>query len=446
MTPLDFLSEEFRNVERALFETLRYDYGPERSKDYFDECASRLAEISKALPGIAPTDTPTIAAQMNQLGLLAGWISLIERSHLGEFSWPFADEIRRIAENLLAEKHLKGHDLKPIVHVVSEGRGYRIVNERLTATTSSRRLVVVAFPRTLKHHVLLHTIFGHELGHTALYTVGPGSVLKRQVVRALISSGPLRDLAAMNTWLHDAGAPPEVKAELTRYAQTQGAKFAFTEQLRDSWLVELICDLFGLLLFGPSFLGAHRALLQSMGPSPFHLGLGLPTHPPYAIRHKMLARALFLLHWNIPLSTPAHGTTHEAEKSFVQYISDDPFPPWAAVFDDGQLGAAIAGIQLVFAPNSGLNHSPSSAATVVELVDRLRRGLPPILETFDANGKPTYERVGISQVLYAGWVYWLGRPHLADRMPLGFFDTNGLCDYALLQQRAINDALDAGIV
>jgi hypothetical protein len=446
MTPLDFLSEEFRNVERALAETLRYDYGPERSKDYYDECASRLAEINKAIPGIALTDTSTIAAQMNQLGLLAGWISLIERSHLGEFSWPFADEIRRIAVKLLSEKHLKGHDLKPIVHVVSEGRGYRIVNERLTATTSRRRLVVVAFPRTLKHHVLLHAIFGHELGHTALYTIGPGGVLKAQVVHALISSGPLRDLVAMNAWLHKASAPPEIKAELTRYAKTQGSKFNFTEQLRESWLVELICDLFGLLLFGPSFLGAHRALLQSIRPSPFDLGLGFPTHPPYAIRRKMLTSALNLLHWNIPLTSPANGSTHEAEKAFVQYISDDPFPAWAAVFDDTQLAAAIAGIQMVFAPHSGLNHIPSTAATVVELVERLRRGLPPILETFDASGKPTYERVGISQVLYAGWVYWLGRAHLTDRVQLLFFDTNRLCDYALLQQRAINDALDAGIV
>jgi hypothetical protein len=198
MTPLDFLSEEFLNVQKALDETLRYDYGPEKSKDYYEECASRLSEVGKSIPTIAPTDTATIAAQMTQLGLLAGWISLIERSHLGEFSWPFADEVRRIAVTLLAEKNLKGNNLEPIVHVVSEGRGYRIVNERLTSTTSRRRLIVVAFPRPLKHHVLLHSIFGHELGHTALYTVGPGQILKTDVVRALISSGPMRDTNSIN--------------------------------------------------------------------------------------------------------------------------------------------------------------------------------------------------------------------------------------------------------
>jgi hypothetical protein len=382
---------------------------------------------------------------MNQLGLLAGWISLIERSHLGEFSWPFADEIRRIAVTLLSERHLKGHDLKPIIHVVSEGRGYRIVNERLPAATSRRRLMVVAFPRPLKHHVLLHTIFGHEVGHTALYTVGPGGTLKSEVVRALISSGPLRDLASMNAWLYENSAPQEVKAELTRYAH-QGSRFNFTEQLRNSWLVELICDLFGLLLFGPAFLGAHRTLLQSLRPSPYELGLGLPTHPPYAIRHKMLARALNLLRWDVSLTTCAHGNTHDAEKAFIQYMSVDQFPGWAAVFDDSQLADAITGIRKVFAPHGGVNHVPSTAETVVQLVERLRKGLPPILESFDTSGKPKFERAAISQVLYAGWVYWLGRAHLTIKVPLDFFDTNRLCDYALLQQRAINDALDAGIV
>jgi hypothetical protein len=57
MTPLDFLSEEFLNVQKALDETLRYDYGPEKSKDYYEECASRLSEVGKSIPTIAPTDT-----------------------------------------------------------------------------------------------------------------------------------------------------------------------------------------------------------------------------------------------------------------------------------------------------------------------------------------------------------------------------------------------------
>jgi hypothetical protein len=270
-------------------------------------------------------------------------------------------------------------------------------------------------------------------------------VLKADVLRPLVSAGPLRNLANMNTWLHEPNAPQEVKAELTRYAKAHESKFNFTEQLRNSWLVELICDLFGLVLFGPAFLGGHRVLLQSLRPSSYDIGLELATHPPYAIRQKMLARVYSLLGWNVPLTTSAHGRTHDAEKAFLKYITDDPFPSWASLFDDGQLGEAIAGIQKLFAPHPGFNYLPSDVHTLVELVDRLTRGLPPILESFDESGKPRLERVGISQILYAGWVYWFGRIHLAVSIPLTFFDMNRLCDYALLQQRAINDALEAGI-
>jgi hypothetical protein len=95
MSPLEFLHEEFENVKRALKETLRHDYVPERSKAYYDECVARLAEISKSISGVSPTDDVRIAGHVNELSLLAHWISFIERSHLGEFSWPFAEELHR---------------------------------------------------------------------------------------------------------------------------------------------------------------------------------------------------------------------------------------------------------------------------------------------------------------------------------------------------------------
>jgi hypothetical protein len=445
MTPLDFLNEEFANVKDALAETLRYDYGPERSKDYYNECASRLAEIKKALPAISPIDSATIAAQMSQLGLLAGWISLIERSHLGEFSWPFADEIRRIAINLLSERNLKGDLLEPLIHVVSEGRGYRIVNERLVGTTSRRRFAVVAFPRPLKHHVLLHTIFGHELGHTALYTARLGAVLRRDVIGTLSSSGPLQNSNTMDGWLYDSAAPQEVKNELSRYAASTGSKFSFKDEFRTSWLVELTCDIFGLMLFGPAFLAAHRAILQPLYSTPFQLGLGMPTHPPYAVRHKMLARTLGLLGWDNPSTDSGLGDIHRAERDFVEYIRHDPFPPWANVFVDAQLHGAIDGVRRLFITNPGIAYEPIKGGTVATLVERLRNALPPIIEEFDADGNPNLGRVDISHALYSGWVYWLGRGGLRNRHDLSFLDTNRLCNHAILQQCAINEALDAGI-
>jgi hypothetical protein len=246
--------------------------------------------------------------------------------------------------------------------------------------------------------------------------------------------------------LYQTTAPTEVKAELTKYEKAYGAKFRFNDQLRESWLVELICDLFGLVLFGPAFLGAHRALLQAIRPNPLEMRFNLPTHPPYAIRHKMLSSALSILRWNKPITNASHNEIYAAENAFIKYISADIFPQWTAVFDNSQLNGAIAGLKRVFSPYKGLDYESGAAETLVELVDRLRRGLPPIVEQFDTTGKPTFERIGVSQVLYAGWVYWLGRASLTNCAPLEFIDTNRLCDHAIMQQRAINDAIDAGIV
>jgi hypothetical protein len=108
VTPLEFLREEVGNVELALNETLRYDYGPEQGREYYKECADRLSEIKATGFATQPADLRTIQALLNELRQLSSWILLIERSHLGEFSWPFADELKGMAIALLSERNLKG--------------------------------------------------------------------------------------------------------------------------------------------------------------------------------------------------------------------------------------------------------------------------------------------------------------------------------------------------
>jgi hypothetical protein len=92
-----------------------------------------------------------------------------------------------------------------------------------------------------------------------------------------------------------------------------------------------------------------------------------------------------------------------------------------------------------------LAYAPIGAEVLRALVSRLEKQLPPILDKLDPDGKPILRRITISQTLHAGWAYWIGRGKLAVAYPLTFFETNRLCDLALLQQRAINDAKDAGI-
>ena len=121
---------------------------------------------------------------MRSLSVLGSRISLIERSHLGEFSWPFAETIREIAQTLFLEKQLDGALSPPIVQVIAEGMDYQFVDEALPLV-GARRIVIVAFPRQLKHHVLLHSIFGHELGHTAFNSNEAGRIIVTKVLPAL---------------------------------------------------------------------------------------------------------------------------------------------------------------------------------------------------------------------------------------------------------------------
>ena len=86
----NFFVRNARTLAGRSKKTLRHDYGPELSAEFYEECARRLDKIKKQVqPGaISDTDRVGIAALLADLGNLANLIVLIERSHLGEFSGP----------------------------------------------------------------------------------------------------------------------------------------------------------------------------------------------------------------------------------------------------------------------------------------------------------------------------------------------------------------------
>jgi len=435
MRPEEFLTEEFANVQRALHETLRYDYGPEETRIYYKECESRLNEIKKQIARIAPSE---IWAQLNELASLSVWISLIERSRLGEFSWPFAELIRDIAKPLLTEKLYRGKIvIEPIIHVVAEGEGYQIVYELVPPPSTNHRFAIVAFPRPLKHHVLLHTIFGHEIGHTAQHTNDAGDLIGTTVADELTAAGHLSAAAEITRWLNDPGAPKEIKNNIAQYLADNGVSYTFPEVYVEKWVEELICDLFGLLLFGPGFVAAHKVLLRPTHRTPYEFDLLEPTHPPYAVRHRMLVRALRLLGWEKPVTTIAHCNIHQAELATINFVVDDPYSAWAAFFDDRQLTAAIHGLQNVLQQYGNFQYQQPESQILSDLVDRLRRRLPPIGADIDREGNPTFTEHSMTHSLLAGWVYWLGQDNLVKADALSFLDINKLCDQALLQERGI---------
>ncbi len=438
MTPIEYLHELFASVSNALGETLRQDYGPDVSNDYYGECADRLDAIKADISNIKPADLLAISAQLSQLNNLSNWICLIERSQLGAFSWPFAFALKRMAVSLLSEKDYKGISQNPIVHIVADGAGYLINYEpRVPPASARRKFVVISFPRSLKHHVLLHTIFGHELGHAALFTTSSGPELLKEIIEPIMQTKNFVDEDALTVWLNDKSAPTEIKSQLDSHKLNYGSDFKFNFENYQSWIVELFCDLFGLVLFGPSFLAAHRALLLPSDSSSYECNLPSSTHPPYAVRHKLMVEGFKILGWNKSVIGPENSALHAAEIRLINYLTNDNSSSWAEIIDINTLEVIIVSLQAFFAKYPSTAYAPPNALELSYLINRLNDRLPPIQEEIDLEGNPSFKPTHISHSMYAGWIYWLDRENLGQN-PLNFATTNRLCDQGLLQQESIN--------
>lgn len=437
MDPFLYVQEEYDNVARALDESLRYDYGPGQTEEYYDECKFRLKGISNELKRLREEKIGSVSQIVAQLWDLANRLTLIERSHLGEFSWPFADAIRGIASSLLLEDEGLDDQVEPIIHMIAEGTSYQISTEKILGPNKRRRLYTVAFPRQLKHHALMHALFGHELGHATFYS-SPGSGLfssaeppSIRITNILRREGPLRDSAATMDWLRSEDAPAPVAARMERVTGK------ISESNLKHWLVELVCDLFGLAIFGPSFAAAHRTFLEPSCKTHYEFDIEKTSHPAFALRRNVLVGAARSQGWLDPVVGAQYTEVAVAERALIDYIGGDDFSPWATVFTQEQLQEAMQVIADHFvATGTPIARRPSEE-THVALVRRIIAHLPPIREDIDADGVSTTHAVRLEDQLYAGWTYWLGREEI-DTNPLSFYHLNQLCDLALLQQQAID--------
>lgn len=434
-----YVQEEYENVRRALDESLRYDYGPGQTVDYYEECRFRLDGIRAELERRGQSGAAPVSDIVSQLWDLANRLTLIERSHLGEFSWPFADAIREIASPLLFEDEGLEGGHQPIIHMIAEGTSYQITSEKVMGPNKRRRLYTVAFPRQLKHHVLMHALFGHELGHATFYSSRAGDLfsndpLSIRLTKILRREGDLRDAASVMSWLRSRDAPERVQRKM------KGTAATITEANLEHWIVELVCDLFGLAIFGPAFVAAHRTYLEPSCKNPHEIEIEKTSHPSYALRRAVLVGALGAMGWLDPVATAANPELLAAERSLIGFLGG-PVEPWAEVFTPDQLREAIAAIAEHFkATGTPLAQRPSEVV-LAALVERIGRHLPPIRENVDKDGVSTTHPVRLEEQLYAGWTFWLGREAL-DAWPLDFYALNQLCDLALLQQQAID--LSAG--
>src|ERR1700722_19820879 len=94
-SPKDYLVLEWSSISRILMETLRYRFD-EPGSGYFQECVNRLDFWRFLLANVADDDNGALFNLERELDAISELISAIERSHLEEFSWPFAWALKRI--------------------------------------------------------------------------------------------------------------------------------------------------------------------------------------------------------------------------------------------------------------------------------------------------------------------------------------------------------------
>ncbi len=433
MSAKDFLLDELYNVDLTLQETLRHDYAPGSGREYFDECKTRIQRLTDETNRVDPGDSTAIAAIASRLSeIVSQPISLIERSHLGEFSWPFAHQLREIATPLCTESGPKGA-LTPIIHILADGGlgAYRIYTETpLPDPIRHRRILNVVFPRTMKHHVLLHSIFGHEIGHAAWAIPALRSALRTSVIEPLFKESRLETPAEAEKWIQDPARPPEITKYLSDWAIRHTHPFTFlgpNNWAHYSWQQEFFCDLFGVVTFGPSFAGAHKTLLGGIDPS----GLMITTsHPPHAARAPLIARAVDSIRC-LKFSASGSAQLDAAIAKFKSFVDQMP-----STNSNAQIDAAIAGAMTTLAKFPSVLYQALDIQQLRRVCELLARRIPPVGAQLKADGLDL-SPLDFRHILACGWIVWLGHDELKLAKPLKFLDVNRLCDRGILHRQAV---------
>lgn len=437
MNAKEFLIQECENVRLTLQDVLRHDYAAGSSKEFYNEFQERLAFLESLLDPVDPSDVSSLATFTAEVSLLSTIVHHMERSHSGEFPWPFTEYLQTLATPLCREG-LADNEGEPIIRVYAEGGldSYQINLENdLSVLNVGRRIFTIVFPRTLRHHVLLHAIFGHEIGHAAWTIPKHKADLLRGVLEPLRSGGPLTSISQATLWLRDPNAPQAIGDLRNQYGDDQ-----YTEINRnqlDSWFQEFMCDLFGLVTFGGSFLAAHQTLLLALDPTGHRWG---PFHPPYICRKALLWRACNYLGWRQLAENMSDVQLRDEVRSFVDNYCGSPPGAWEDVFTQDQVVSSIEALQRILQGAGSSCFSVPSEATLRALVRMASDDIPPCGADLSGSASPANEDIDFRHILLAGWIAAHNAMEGAQgaEQRLRFFQMNKLCEMGLLQQRAID--------
>lgn len=428
MTPKAFLLQECRNVAALLDQTLRHEYGLDGSQDFYDECVTRLKFIEGQIS--AAIDADALGQWGVELNDLSKLICRIERSSLGEYSWPFVEQLKKMANAICIENSASGKPSK--IYVLADGGldAYSIFPEPKRPSHRNRLLLTVVFPKSLKHFVLLHSILGHELGHAIWRCSKHEHAIRKDVLAKFVGvPGIFADAASTLAHIYSVAAPPEVQAQLRMMADHGVNQANFFQWANwESWIEEILCDLVGLVSFGPSFVAAQCHLLPSINPNIHGFG---PNHPSTGWRINLILRGAAILGFDAlpPQNHPGHASVQEF---WTKMYASRAALPWADVLTDDQLTDALIGVSglLLQHPPAGYAHPNSDV--VWNLVSSLQRGVPPVGFSLSQEGAPDCEHRDFRDILYAGWI-----ASVQQQAP-SFELVNRLCEHGIMQQAAID--------
>lgn len=435
-TTKDFLSLECSNLQSVLEETLRFKYGFEGSKDFFEEIQLRLNFIKSELSSTSETDIAGLSTVSFLLNELSKLISRIERSSIQEYSWPFVQELKSIATALCTEKTAASPSLPPEIHVLSDGGldAYRINPERNRPSGGSRRIHTIVFPRSLKHFVLLHSILGHEVGHAMWHCSDHRHDLLNAVKPNLFfGSGVFSDEKSVAAWIYSSSAPAGIKRILAGMAAKGVKQTNFFEYVSlEAWCEEILCDFIGLLTFGPSFIAAEANLLLALDPSGAQFGV---SHPPVGCRLNFLLTASNILGFDFD------GYSDTTLKSAVTKFWADietkkRTDSWFDVFTRKELEDTLNALSGVLSALPPAVYSNPSEQDLSFLVSQLEEVVPPTGFSIKADRKLNNRSMDFRHILYAGWITSVSLPD-----GLSFAQINQLCEQGIMQQLAVNMAI-----
>jgi hypothetical protein len=436
-SPRQILLEECGNLQQVLDETLRFDYGIQGSEEFYVECQARLAFIRSELLVTLDNDHQNLQKNGILLHLFSDLLSRIERSSIEQYSWPFVDELKKIALALCREDTITGNDTPPLVFVLSEGGlgAYEIKPEMQRPSGASRRIHTITLPRTLKHFVLLHSILGHEVGHAMLRCSKHQAALLDVVHRVLLPGGVLATPASAAAWIYaGAAAPISVRQQLA-VAQTQiGLTQAniWTKYDYSRWIEEILCDFLGILTFGPSFVAAESNVLYSLDASGTQLG---PYHPPTGCRINYLLSASRLLGHSTRQLANA-GLSKSVTEFWTKLEAKRQNDPWFNLFTDQKIQEIAVAMTAIITPLPPAMYKPPDEGDLLLFTRQLADAVPPVASYLDESKSVRCKSVDFRSILEAGWIT------ASTQSSLTFSQLNRLCEHGILQQKAVDIALN----